>query len=372
MLCAILMVISYGFAQTWTPLNVTSYGGTALSADGRIILSVGSTARFISTNRGVTWGNVGNSRYYFGGVTSSADGTKLVALPLSGGFLSLSADAGITWTTNGSSSHSWTSCASSADGIRLVAAAYLGLIYTSTNFGATWQTNNAPSNYWQLASCADGTKLAAAANGDKIYISTNSGLTWSATSAPINSWHGISSSSDGSHLIVGSDKGVYISTNSGFSWTSNILGQAVASSADGSKLIVAYSDSSNHGYVYTSTNFGISWITNALSNRKWSEVRSSADGSELLACAYDYPYANSLWLYHSTPSPQLQLVSSDTNIALSWLVSSTNFALQQNLDLATTNWVTLTNTPTLNFANLNSELILPPSDSSGFFRLMTQ
>jgi hypothetical protein len=34
--------------------------------------------------------------------------------------------------------------------------------------------------------------------------------------------------------------------------------------------------------------------------------------------------------------------------------------------------VTLTNTPALNLTNLNNELTLSPSNSSGFFRLISQ
>jgi hypothetical protein len=46
--------------------------------------------------------------------------------------------------------------------------------------------------------------------------------------------------------------------------------------------------------------------------------------------------------------------------------------LQQNLDLTTTDWVTLTNTPMLNFTNLDDEVTLSPTNSSGFYRLVSQ
>jgi hypothetical protein len=52
-------------------------------------------------------------------------------------------------------------------------------------------------------------------------------------------------------------------------------------------------------------------------------------------------------------------------------VPSTDFGLQENLDLATTNWLDLTNTPVLNLTNLHNEVILSPTGSSGFYRLMT-
>jgi hypothetical protein len=68
----------------------------------------------------------------------------------------------------------------SADGTRVVAVnwangniASVSSIYTSTNSGATWQTNNAPNQTWQsVISSADGGKLVAAVGyGGGIYTS---------------------------------------------------------------------------------------------------------------------------------------------------------------------------------------------------------
>ncbi|MDD5139354.1 MAG: hypothetical protein PHY43_03720 [Verrucomicrobiales bacterium] len=373
-LCAIVIAVSYGFAQTWTQTSANTYGASiALSADGKTVMSVGSDQPVISTNWGVTWTAFAPS-LYFGDIASSADGTKLIAVR---GFnddcIYVSIDSGNSWMPTGSPIQRWASCTSSTDGTKLAAAARNGFIYTSTDSGTTWQTNNSPTNSWQsLASSADGAKLAAAANGGKIYTSTNSGLTWAATSAPSNSWISIASSIDGSQLLAGSAAGTYFSTNSGYSWKSNFMGQyinqSVALSADGGKWIVCHYDSLHHGHIYTSTNSGINWITNNVPDKWWASVASSADGLELLAGAIDH----GIWIYQATPSPQLKLAPLDTNLALSWLVPSTNFALQQSLDLTTTDWVTLTNTPTLNLTNLNNELILSPTNSSGFFRLIAQ
>ncbi len=53
-----------------------------------------------------------------------------------------------------------------------------GLIYTSTNSGATWKSNNVPSLSWRaVASSADGCKLVAVADGG-IY-------TWQTTPHPV-------------------------------------------------------------------------------------------------------------------------------------------------------------------------------------------
>jgi len=147
---------------------------------------------------------------------------------------------------------------------------------------------------------------------------------------------------------------------------------SVASSADGKRLMASLSS------LYLSTNSGAAWIENNIPSQTygWGSgyVASSADGKKLFLAlgSDDFAHPNSIYTCYSPPTPQLNLKPSDTNLAFSWLVPSTNFALQQNLDLTTTNWVTLTNTPTLNLTNLQDEIILSPSNSSGFFRLIAQ
>jgi hypothetical protein len=70
--------------------------------------------------------------------------------------------------------------------------------------------------------------------------------------------------------------------------------------------------------------------------------------------------------------PRLNLTTASGNLALSWLVPSTNFVLQQNLNLSAANWVMLTNTPVLNLTNLHNEIVLSPTNNNGFFRLISQ
>jgi hypothetical protein len=70
-------------------------------------------------------------------------------------------------------------------------------------------------------------------------------------------------------------------------------------------------------------------------------------------------------------APGLNIAPANTNLAVSWIVPSTNFRLQQNLDLTTTNWMDVTNAPVLNLTNLHNEVILSPAGSSGFYRLKT-
>jgi len=99
--------------------------------------------------------------------------------------------------------------ASSADGTKLVAAPYetifLGpqVIYTSTDSGDTWVTNNTPAEHWvTVASSADGTRLAAATATGLLYYSTNSGAVWTSAATPLQQWQSVAWSGNG-NLLVG-------------------------------------------------------------------------------------------------------------------------------------------------------------------------
>jgi hypothetical protein len=66
--------------------------------------------------------------------------------------------------------------------------------------------------------------------------------------------------------------------------------------------------------------------------------------------------------------PALAITRSGANIVLSWPTSQWNFLPQQNADLRTTNWTTMTNSPTVQ--NGQNMLTLLPSVGNRFYRLM--
>lgn len=230
-------------------------------------------------------------------VAASADGQRIVASAGGEpGWVYTSTNAGLTWVTNDLPDLGWTGVASSADGSKLVAAAVFGGIYVSTNFGGSWAPTQAPiTNWWAVSSSADGSKLAAIVGGQSgffegsILISTNSGANWMSSDAPTTNWSAIVASADGTKLVaaVGFPQTgpVFNSHDSGATWTTNNNAPfsswvAVASSADGSKLVAASTTA-----IYTSTNSGIVWTTNRLPTMTWSGVASAADGQKLVAVA---------------------------------------------------------------------------------------
>ena len=193
----------------------------ASSADGNKLAAAGRGSRaqlgpfFTSTNAGAAWiqANVPNNAWT--SVASSADGTKLVAVsetaatpapPIIYGQIYTSTNSGLAWTLSTAPGNWWISVSSSVDGTKLVAGGWQSPIFSSTDSGTTWTQANAPNGSCFMASSADGTKLIAAYNNGGVYTSTNSGCTWISNNAPITSWTSVASSADGNKMVaVGGD-----------------------------------------------------------------------------------------------------------------------------------------------------------------------
>jgi len=146
---------------------------------------------YTSTNSGSSWALVNSSLPLASAIASSADGTKLAAIM--GRSIYVSTNSGIAWTITSAPATNWVSIASSADGSRLVVVAertdnfgpfppaISGVIYSSTDSGATWIHNNVAVHNWSwVASSADGCKLVAAA-GD--WTPADSGI-WTLQTTP--------------------------------------------------------------------------------------------------------------------------------------------------------------------------------------------
>ena len=394
------------FAQTWKQTSLPSelWQTVASSADGSKLIAGSMFYIYgISTNSGTTWitntePQIGSTHGSWYCIASSADGTRYAGV--NGNAIWVSTNSGLTWLSNSVPGASFLdTVAFSADGNQLVTAVGManngdniaGPIYTSTNWGVTMTLTMAPTNdSTSVASSADGTKLIAAGGlfpqGGFIYTSTNSGLSWALTGAPTNQfWASVACSADGSKLVAAAwiaffpatnYGSVFTSTNFGMTWVSNNVPAAqwesVSSSADGIRLVaVAVADIAGFGWIYTSTNSGNTWVSNNVPNDGgWLSVASSADGDKLVA-ASSGPGVGAVYTLQTTPAPQMNITPANGNLALSWIVPSTDFRLQQNLDLTTTNWTDVTNPPVLNLTNLQNEVTFPLTGSNAFYRLKT-
>ena len=157
--------------KTWKDTGAPSnyWYAVASSADGLRLIAAGNGSVCTSTNRGQSWISNALPALTWQAAASSADGTKLFAAAYSGSFYA-SLDGGCSWrmlcvNTNAN----WNSISCSQDGSKIVAVSGNG-IYTSSDYGMTWFSNNAPALNWSTASCsADGNKMAAGAYGDALY-----------------------------------------------------------------------------------------------------------------------------------------------------------------------------------------------------------
>jgi hypothetical protein len=118
--------------------------------------------------------------------------------------------------------------------------------------------------------------------------------------------------------------------------------------------------------IYTSIDLGATWITNNVPNDNWLQVGVTADGDRLVAFLND-----SMWGSTDNLPPHLNVSRAEGAIKLSWLVPSTNFVAEENLELDSANWFALTNAASVNFSNLNMELNVGPIEGNAhaFFRL---
>ena len=359
----------------WTPISapVPHWQSVASSADGtRWVAAALNGGIYVFTNSGAGWFQTPAPAAFWISVAASSDASKLIAAA-QGGALYTSNDGGQTWVSNNTPLETWEGVASSADGTRFVASAnfdvssHPGVIYGTTNSGGLWNKISPANNYWApIASSADGSKLAAAIIGGSIWASTNAGITWTISDAPGRSWQSIASSADGTRMVAAAFSTlIYTSTNSGLHWMTNTLHagnwEGVASSADGMRLVAVAT-----GLIYTSTDAGVTWSTNTAPNESWVSVASSSDGSLLVAVASD----GAVYVSQTQISsfPPLSISPASNQFVIAWPANATGFVLQQNSNLTTTNWITVTNT--VNPTGSQNRVFISPLTTNSYFRLI--
>ena len=191
-----------------SPPSQQSFGPIAVSDDGVRIAAVIKTWSTANGSAHITWHS---------GLYASND---------SGVTFTLSPGTDISCTTDASSCPSmWTSIAGSKDGARIIAAASGGPLFTSADFGATYEarqpSSSSSSQQWSaVASSANGTRLAAAAVGGLIFTSADGGATWTMrANSTAQQWTSLASSADGGRLAaVAAGGSVFTSVDNGAAW----------------------------------------------------------------------------------------------------------------------------------------------------------
>lgn len=186
----------------WTSAASSADGSKLFVVDYKRIGGNGESM-FYSFDSGATWNTSNSTIRWLGrfnimrknGIASSADGNKLAAIDViladDSGRIFTSTNSGITWNQTSAPQIEWTGISSSPDGTKLVAwgvsnsttisppPAY---VYTSSDSGVTWIRRTTPGGtnvtpLVHIVMSSDGTKLAAVA-GWRLYISSDSGVTW--------------------------------------------------------------------------------------------------------------------------------------------------------------------------------------------------
>ena len=147
---------------------------------------------------------------------------------------------------------------------------------------------------------------------------TYNNVNWNQSSAASANWEAIASSADGSRLVAAVlGGGVWTSRDYGTTWSqastlTSAQWRTVATSADGTHLVAAV----YNGGIYTYN--GSTWAASSgTSPYNWSSLASSADGSKLVASIFGggvYTSVNygSTW-YTYSPSANWQCVSSSAD-----------------------------------------------------------
>ena len=188
------------------------YRGVAASVDGTRVYAVGNfNGVLASSDSGRTYGLVGNISGFYQSVACSADGTVVYVAPNPSGSIQKSINSGASWSASGASG---ATVACTADGSILFPGnniacsgkgTYLGkvsggVITISTNGGSTFNvTVTAPAaGVTCLGVSSDCTRLVAGVSSGLLYASSNLGATWTPITTTNQAWSGAWISLDGS------------------------------------------------------------------------------------------------------------------------------------------------------------------------------
>ena len=224
--------------------------------------------------------------------TAMSGDAKFLAVAANGGHVYTSSDYGVTWQDRSSGkidgNFDWYSIAMSDDGKYLTAVAYIGNLYTSSDSGATWHDRSSGDivgrkAWYSVAMSSDGKIQAAVVIGDRVYMSRDFGESWQDKSSGVIDggllWRSIAMSGDGQFLAAVVEQGLVCqSRNSGDTWeettpanNNTINWKSIAISDDGNNLAASALKNNLNGPVYISKDSGRKW------DNKASDLNVSVD-----------------------------------------------------------------------------------------------
>jgi hypothetical protein len=147
-------------------------------------------------------------------------------------------------------------------------------------------------------------------------------------------------------MFVPDDGPIYFSTNSGATWTIFTTPGDHEFFLEGSK--------EEGGFIASATIYATT--ASKPSTNGWYAVASAADGSKLVLTG-GMPQA----------APELTITYFTNQVVLSWPSSFTGFSLQHNVDLSSTNWMTISN-PVFVVGDQN-QVVVSSTNRNTFYRL---
>jgi len=142
---------------------------------------------------------------------------------------------------------------------------------------------------------------------------------------------------------------------------------------DGAPDIMVGTYATNLLQVLTNNGAGVFSAAEEIQDSQPATFLASADVNQdnrldVIAAHYNFTasvFTNALFF----PAPMLRIRATSTNSAiLNWPLYGTNYLLQQNTNLATTNWVTISNS--VDILTGTNQVVLPRQPGSRFYRLV--
>ena len=283
-------LVASAAVSTSSSLTVSGNTSTALTTyqDGSASLTANAVVDY--STFAANWAPQVTTAGQWTAIASSSNGQYLAAC-INGGSIYTSANYGTTWNISANTSAlAWSAIAVSASGQYQVAAVTSGSLYFSGNYGVTWASSGLTGAAWSaIAISASGQYAMAAVNGGLIWVSSNNGTTWSSVASGISSsaWSSIAVSASGQYAAAAINGGyIWVSSNYGVTWSQSssqsLNWSSVALSASGQYATAAVGSTTVTGFLYYSANYGASWFQTGSANI-WKSVALSASGQYQVA-----------------------------------------------------------------------------------------
>jgi photosystem II stability/assembly factor-like uncharacterized protein len=187
----------------------------------------------------------------------------------------------------------WKDVAISENGKYQTAVAFNDNIYVSDNFGKNWTLRGIVNSWESIKISSNGQIQIAVASNNRIYRSNDYGVNWSTINHPVlltnKNWRSVSISKDGKYqTAVAFNGNIHTSDDYGVNWVLRQFSrpyQKVDMSLDGQFQTVV----GNNIQIFVSRNYGQSWVGKSITNN-WIDIAINDNGEIQIATSVDNVY----------------------------------------------------------------------------------